>query len=72
MKDKEVVRPKCCGECRIYIRDPDNRGRGWCDNWGGVLLHDEDVCHPNLGIKKGEQHKVANGAQSKQGESVMV
>lgn len=51
-----IERPKCCGECEKYIRDEKEPGSGWCDNWGGVHLHDDDVCHPNYGIKKEDNH----------------
>lgn len=48
----EVIRPKCCGECARYLRNPDEEHRGWCDEWGGVELHDDWVCNPNVGYKK--------------------
>ena len=46
------VRPANCGECARYIRDPDNPGHGWCDNWAGFFLSDDAVWHPNFGIKR--------------------
>ena len=48
----EIKRPQCCGECRRYVRDEDNPGMGWCDNWGGVHIPHDGVCHPNFGVKK--------------------
>ena len=50
--NNKIKRPRNCGECRFYFRDPANPGRGWCDNWGGVHLRDGYVCNPNLGERK--------------------
>ena len=54
MKNKKILPPRNCGECARYIRDRENPGHGWCDNWGGVRLSDGDVCHPNCGRRKAE------------------
>lgn len=48
----EIERPRNCGECRKFWRDEDGPGHGYCDNWGGVDLTEDCVCHPNTGIKK--------------------
>ena len=48
----EIERPSCCGECRRYQRDVFEKGLGACDNWAGIKLPPDAVCHPNLGIKK--------------------
>lgn len=48
----EIERPHNCGECRKFWRDEDRPGHGYCDNWGGVDLTEDCVCHPNTGIKK--------------------
>ena len=58
MENDKKERPRNCGECKIYFRDRNNPGRGWCDNWGGVHLHDEDVCHPNRGVKRAKVQNV--------------
>lgn len=47
-------KPKCCGECVKYCRDRANGRFGYCDNWAGVRLTPDCVCHPNTGIKKSE------------------
>ena len=48
----EIKRPKCCGECRRFIRSKKNSSVGYCDNWAGVQLDKSCVCHPNFGIRK--------------------
>lgn len=48
----EIERPRNCGECVKFWRDEDRPGHGYCDNWGGVDLTEDCVCHPNLGVKK--------------------
>ena len=40
---------KCCGSCARFVRDDRVSGRGWCDEWAGVLLAEDDVCHPYIG-----------------------
>ena len=40
---------KCCGNCARFVRDDRVPGRGWCDEWAGVLLAEDDVCHPYIG-----------------------
>lgn len=42
----------CCGNCERYVRNPKKPGYGWCDEWGGVELSDDVVCHPYLGNMK--------------------
>lgn len=42
----------CCGNCARYVRNPEKPGYGWCDEWGGVELSDDVVCHPYLGKPK--------------------
>ena len=46
------VRPRNCGECARFWRNPDEPGRGYCDNWAGIHLRETDVCKPNFGVKK--------------------
>ena len=50
--NNEIQRPSCCAECVRYFRDRDKLGCGYCDEWAGILLHDGDVCHPNIGRKR--------------------
>lgn len=53
--------PRCCAECGRYIPDKNNPGRGFCDEWPVVHLHDTDVCHPNIGRRRKE---AINGRES--------
>lgn len=48
----QLRKPRNCGECARFVRNPDCPGYGWCDNWGGVSLTDKYVCNPNFGVKK--------------------
>ncbi len=52
MSANENEKPKNCGECQRFFRDPERKGHGWCDNWGGVDLTENCVCHPNYGRKR--------------------
>jgi len=53
---------KCCGNCARFVRDDRVPGRGWCDEWAGVLLAEDDVCHPYIGRPKKDK-------ANKEGES---
>ena len=48
----------CCGNCERYVRNPEKSGYGWCDEWGGVELSDDVVCHPYFGKPKKDNAKV--------------
>ena len=51
INDDAAQKPRNCGECARFVRNPDCPGYGWCDNWGGVSLTEKYVCHPNFGVK---------------------
>nr|DAE45058.1 MAG TPA: High-potential iron-sulfur protein-SULFUR CLUSTER, ELECTRON TRANSPORT, Iron [Caudoviricetes sp.] len=53
-----------CGNCARFIRDPKRPGHGWCDEWAGVELTDDCVCHPYVGRPKAK----ADSAGAKEGE----
>ncbi|MGN0845254.1 MAG: hypothetical protein ACI4QT_08570 [Kiritimatiellia bacterium] len=53
----EIECPSNCGECALFMRRRDNPSHGWCSNWGGVDLTEENVCYPNFGRKRNAQAK---------------
>ena len=58
--EREMSKEKRCGNCARHIRNPEKPGCGWCDEWGGVELSDDVVCHPYLWIpKKDKAEEVA-------------
>lgn len=63
----DETRPTCCAECEIYFPDPDRPRTGWCDEFAGVRLSDDWVCHPNIGRKKN-----ANRDISRHGEEAVA
>lgn len=48
----DSITKNCCGNCARYVRNPKKPGYGWCDEWGGVELSDDVVCHPFLGNRR--------------------
>jgi hypothetical protein len=53
----EIKHPRNCGECKRFFPAPKELRDlyffdGWCPEFAGVHLHKEDVCHPNVGVKK--------------------
>ena len=45
-------KPRRCGECLRFVHNSSKPGKGWCDEWAGVELTQDCVCHPNVGILK--------------------
>lgn len=53
---------RCCGNCVRFVRDPENPGHGWCDDWAVAPLEESCVCHPFIGcIKKNEKEIYEKG-----------
>lgn len=50
--ESEMKRPRNCGECVKFLRSNRVSKHGYCNNWAGVDLTEDCVCHPNMGVKK--------------------
>lgn len=53
----DSITKNCCGNCARYVRNPKKPGYGLCDEWGGVELSDDVVCHPYIGKPKNDSAK---------------
>lgn len=56
---------KCCGNCARFVRDDRVPGRGWCDEWVGIHLAEDDVCHPYIGRPKKEMKEPTKERKTK-------